>query len=90
MKGTVKDNNGVGLIGVTIRVKVPRPVPPPEQMAHLQSIFPRKDTLVFSYLGYVSQEVKAGAGQQRQPQILRKPTGTGRCGGLRYAGVKKT
>ena len=62
VRGTVKDNNGVGLIGVTVRVKgtsVGTTSGP--DGAFTINLPAGKDTLIFSYLGYISQEVKAGA-----------------------------
>ncbi|PWV45201.1 TonB-dependent receptor [Chitinophaga sp. S165] len=62
VRGTVKDINGVGLIGVTIRVKGTSSGTTSGPDGTFTLNLPAgKDTLVFSYLGYVSQEVKAGA-----------------------------
>lgn len=61
VRGTVKDNKGVGLIGVTIRVKgTSTGTTTGPDGAFTINLPAGKDTLVISYLGYVSQEVKAG------------------------------
>jgi TonB-linked SusC/RagA family outer membrane protein len=61
IRGTVKDVNGTGLIGVTIRVKGTSTGTTSGPDGTFTLNLPAgKDTLVFSYLGYVSQEVKAG------------------------------
>lgn len=61
VRGTVKDNKGVGLIGVTIRVKgTSTGTTSGPDGAFTVNLPAGKDTLVFSYLGYISQEVKAG------------------------------
>ncbi len=61
VRGTVKDKNGVGLIGVTVRVKgTSAGTTSGADGAFTINLPAGKDTLVFSYLGYISQEVKAG------------------------------
>ncbi|MBW8684411.1 SusC/RagA family TonB-linked outer membrane protein [Chitinophaga rhizophila] len=63
VRGTVKDKNGVGLIGVTIRVKgTSAGTTSGPDGAFTLTLPAGKDTLAFSYLGYISQEVKAGPG----------------------------
>jgi TonB-linked SusC/RagA family outer membrane protein len=62
VRGTVKDRNGVGLIGVTVRVKgTSAGTTTGPDGAFTLNLPAGKDTLVISYLGYVSQEVRAGA-----------------------------
>lgn len=63
VRGTVKDKNGVGLIGVTIRVKgTSSGTTSGPDGAFTLNLPAGRDTLVLSYLGYITQEVKAGAG----------------------------
>ncbi|HJT75524.1 MAG TPA: TonB-dependent receptor [Chitinophaga sp.] len=62
VKGTVKDNKGTPLIGVTIRVKgTSAGTTTGPDGSFTLSLPEGKDSLVISYLGYVTQEIKAGA-----------------------------
>ncbi|MVT11091.1 SusC/RagA family TonB-linked outer membrane protein [Chitinophaga tropicalis] len=62
VKGTVKDDKGTPLIGVTIRVKGTSAGTTTGPDGSFTLNLPEgKDSLVISYLGYVTQEIKAGA-----------------------------
>lgn len=62
VRGTVKDTKGEGLIGVTIRVKgTSAGTTSGPDGAFTINLPTGKDTLVFSYLGYVSQEVRVSS-----------------------------
>lgn len=61
--GVVKDNNGEPLPGVNIVVKGTTNGVISDMDGHFQLNAPQGATLVVTYIGYVSQEVKAGAGE---------------------------
>lgn len=61
--GVVKDNNGEPLPGVNILVKGTTNGVITDMDGRFQLNAPQGATLVVTYIGYVSQEVKAGAGE---------------------------
>ncbi|MBR1464707.1 MAG: TonB-dependent receptor [Prevotella sp.] len=63
VSGVVKDNTGQPLIGVSVIVKNNTRVGTVTNIdGHYQLSVPKGTTLVFSYVGYKSQEVKVGGG----------------------------
>lgn len=63
VSGVVKDNNGEPLPGVNIVVKGTTNGVITDMNGRFQLNAPQGATLVVTYIGYVSQEVKAGAGE---------------------------
>ena len=63
VSGVVKDNTGQPLIGVSVIVKNNTRVGTVTNLdGEFQISVPRGTTLVFSYVGYKSQEIKVGSG----------------------------
>eukprot|EP01132_Coremiostelium_polycephalum_P012304 gene12304-15039_t len=61
VQGTVKDNTGTTLIGVTVIVKGTKNGTQTDTNGKFSLMAKPGDVLVFSYLGYTSQEVVVGA-----------------------------